>query len=459
MISPVIRSLLMLLILTATARADEAPIVANLRAFMQHEDPEVRRKIIDSIAHDPQFNPAMLSGYLHAALVEQATRKTPPAITIDVSNGDKRSVALRVPRGYDPKQSWPVVLAYHPTGGNGPDMIGAVAGLLGKQADEFILAAPTNYLPLNADSKRAWTDEIRATLQAIRRTFNVNSDRVYVIGFSQGGYAAWSFATFYSDEIAAAIPVACTFDAAPEIPGLCELLLPGSSNVHVLNVWGSNDRLPVLGIDIKTPQGVNSELNEKLRTMTGNNVEHHAIPGGGHSFDPPRDKVLAALSRQREQYPQRVRQRFRYLSQSRASWIEPLKWEGDRWGVGPKQIDDRPGESRESAIARMIDDCLGAVDAEVVGQEIRIRTKHVAEFVVWFGDGMIDFAKPVRVIWNDKLVFEGAIERDLGVCLNEAWRTRDFDRLRWAGLRVRSDGTAARVTMDDELPAVVFEKS
>jgi predicted esterase len=459
MIRAIITSLFIVATVTRCAVAEDRPIVANVRAFLQSNDAAMRARLVTAIQSDPDFRPEKLSELLHSAHIPPPVRKGLSSITIPVADGDKRTISLRVPQRYDHKNSWPVILAYHPTGGNGPDMIRAVAGVLDESANDFIIAAPTNYLPLNVDSKRAWTDEVRMMLREMRRTLSIDSDRIYVTGFSQGGYAAWSFATFFADEIAAAIPVACAFDAAPEIPGLWEMLLPNSDNVQILHVWGERDTLQVLGIDIKTPQGTNTELNRKLRGITKSNVTNHEIPGGGHSYNPPKDMLLRALESRRIQSPKKIHHHFRYLSQSRANWIEPLSWEGDRWGVQPKQFDQRENESREAAIARMIDDSLGLIDAEIAGQQIRIQAKKISQFILWFDEGMIDFDKPVAIIFNGKTVFADTIERNLGVCLNDARRTLDFDRLRWAGLRIDHDGETELMTVDDdELAPIIHER-
>jgi hypothetical protein len=64
----------------------------------------------------------------------------------------------------------------------------------------------------------------------------------------------------------------------------------------------------------------------------------------------------------------------------------------------------------------------------------------------------------VTVVHNGREVFTGRIERDLGVALAQARRTRDFDRIRWAGVRVDAEaGTARPVTPDEELPPVLRE--
>lgn len=458
MMRAILYRFVLVLIVASHVPVEERAIVANLRAFLECDDPVVRGQLASAIESDPEYTPGELTELLHAAQARPPARGGARSITIAVANGDMRTIAVRIPPKYDAGRSWPLILAYHPTGGDGPGMIRMLASVLGSEADQFIIAAPTTYLPLNVDSKRAWTDEVRMMLRELRSTFNINSDRIYVTGFSQGGYAAWSFATFFGDEIAAAIPVACAFDAAPEIPGLCEMLLPGSDNVQILHVWGERDALQVLGIDIRTPQGINAVLNRKLAGITGPNVTNHEIPGGGHSFNPPKALLLRALESVRVRSPKKVHHRFRYLNQGRAAWIEPLSWEGDRWGIGPKEFDQRDGESPEAAIARMIDDSLGLIDAQIEGQQIRVRTRHVGEFILWFDDGTIDFDKPVRVIVNDKEVFNATVPRSLGVCLNEARRTLDFERLRWAGLRIRSDGTCELLTGATKLPRVTFEK-
>jgi hypothetical protein len=50
------------------------------------------------------------------------------------------------------------------------------------------------------------------------------------------------------------------------------------------------------------------------------------------------------------------------------------------------------------------------------------------------------------------------VKRDLYVCLSQAARTYDFDRLRWAGVRLFKDGKAAVLTSKNTLPELVYEK-
>lgn len=55
-------------------------------------------------------------------------------------------------------------------------------------------------------------------------------------------------------------------------------------------------------------------------------------------------------------------------------------------------------------------------------------------------------AEPVSLRVDGEPVFAGKLKRDLYVCLAQAARTRDFERLRWAGLRVAASGEVKRVT-------------
>jgi hypothetical protein len=75
--------------------------------------------------------------------------------------------------------------------------------------------------------------------------------------------------------------------------------------------------------------------------------------------------------------------------------------------------------------------------------------------VIWLGDGMVDWAKPITVVANGREAFAGKVAPDLAVCLAQAARTLDFDRLRWAGVKVARDGRAALVTAEDRFLEVV----
>jgi hypothetical protein len=63
------------------------------------------------------------------------------------------------------------------------------------------------------------------------------------------------------------------------------------------------------------------------------------------------------------------------------------------------------------------------------------------------------------VIANEKVVFQGMLRRDVRVALSQALRTRDFDRIRWAGLVIdMGDNARAFDSQSDILPAVIWEK-
>ena len=439
----------------------EAEIIAQIKRFFESNDDAARQEMARQIAAHKAYDPSKVSDWLHSAVSHSPLKSGLQTITITLEDGEKRIVSVRIPKSYSPDKRWPLILAYHYTSGTGEDMIRILAQSLGGHIEQYIVAASTNYLPLNVDSKRSWRPEQRLVLRELKKLVHIDSDRVYVTGFSQGCYASWSYATFYGDELAGAAPVACTYDAAPEIPGLWELLLPNVANVPILHVWGSEDKLPVYGLDLTTVTGVASQLNQRVAELTKKwklNILNYRVTDGGHAYEPPSNLLTKLLEKQRTQYPSQVRQRFRYLIQGRAYWLEALSWDGDQWGLNPRPLSSQPGEKREQTLGRMISDLAGQLDGEVNGQEIKIEHRHVGSLMVWLGDGLIDWSKPIRVTANNKEVFQGEAKRDLYLCLTEAARTYDFDRLRWAGLRLSKDGQASWLKPQDKLPEVVFEK-
>jgi len=135
---------------------------------------------------------------------------------------------------------------------------------------------------------------------------------------------------------------------------------------------------------------------------------------------------------------------FRLVCQGQVWWIEAHTWRGPWWDQKPLKLSFRPDENPDrlddqaEARARAVRGRLAELRGEINKQEIRVHRKKISELTIWIGDGMIDWDQPVSLKVSGRKAFEGKLTPDLLVCLTQAARTYDFDRLRWAGLRFKS---------------------
>jgi hypothetical protein len=109
-------------------------------------------------------------------------------------------------------------------------------------------------------------------------------------------------------------------------------------------------------------------------------------------------------------------------------------------------------EVQRQATVRAIRGRLGELRGEINGQRIDVYRKRISELTIWIGDGMIDWTRPVSLKVNGRKAFDGQLSPDLFVCLTQAARTYDFDRLRWAGLRFKSGSRTKVVTGQTPFP-------
>jgi len=458
------------------AAADEAAILANLKAFFATADPGRRAALAASIEADPAYARQRLPEWLHrlnlysvpampAMLAPPALQASSaagaPRLRVAVGFGQEREVALRLPRGYDPGRPWPLIYALHPSGGSGPRFIAFVERLLGGKVEDFVVAAPTGYHQTSLDAPPPFTVDHLAILLAVRQAVHVDSDRVYALGYSLGGYAAWAVACLHSDQLAGAVALSSAFCVPPADDGLWRTMLPNFAHLPVLNIWGAEDTLAVLGARTLEPVGGIAEMNRRLVAWTRGmslplrNVE---VPGRGHGgAEPPRAALLALLSARREHAPPVVEHNFRHLSQGHAYWLEAGSWLGGHWGAEPPAYARQPRESDDQAFGRAAGALLGWLRGEIAGQTLAVERRHVGELTVWIGDGMIDWGKDVTVKVAGRQVFSGRLRPDLLVCLTQAARTFDFDRLRWAGVRVDARLAARPVTGKTAFGALLSE--
>lgn len=179
-------------------------------------------------------------------------------------HGQTRSYQLYVPP--DVAGRVPLVIVLHGFGGDGAAMLEQGHWTAKAQAEGFMVVAPDG-LPKHPGRRpsfffnpRSWNagaatgspaqaagvDDvafIAALLDSLEAVYPVDSQRVYVTGFSNGAGMVWRVAAELSDRIAAAAPVS---------NALLEPVETLQAPVSLLLIWGKDDPLnPIAGGEVK----------------------------------------------------------------------------------------------------------------------------------------------------------------------------------------------------------------
>ncbi len=451
-----------ILVPPAVARPANGDLVSRLAAYFATEDLEARQEIAVAVERDKAFRPERLTALLHDLPLWP---ELPPDrrfdIEVDVGSGEKRKIAFHIPKGYKPSKPWPLILAMRPSGGSAHTMLSYVRSLLGADADRYVLAAPHDFAQTRLDSGPPFLPEYPAMLRAIRKQVHVDADRTYAVGYSFGGHATWTLALFHTDLLAGAMPIASTISVPGDFQKAWEALLPNLAGLPLVHVWGEEDPLDRPGLEGRNPNaGSMASLNRDLAGLIAKlalpKLRQNRLPGIGHdNADPLPGELPKLLKEKRQRWPKQVRHRFRHLHQGSAYWLEALEWQGDGWFDYQRPIEMAEGETAVQAYERVFLPLLGELRGEVQGQKITVATRHVAELVVWLSPELLDLTKPIEIELNGKTVFAGQVAPSLAVALRQAATTRDFERLRWAGVRIDAEGKATVVDGATVLPPLI----
>ncbi len=166
----------------------------------------------------------MGSGLLsHAQEPESSNRLAPGDHTRKLQFGDRdRRYLIHIPKSYNPSKPTPVVLVFHGGGGNPEGMV-RLAGMNTKSDQAgFIVVYPfgtgqmaDSLLSFNGGECCGYAmqnkvDDVgftRALLDDLAGVVNVDADRVFATGLSNGGIMSHYLASELSDRIAAIAPV------------------------------------------------------------------------------------------------------------------------------------------------------------------------------------------------------------------------------------------------------------
>jgi polyhydroxybutyrate depolymerase len=230
-----------------------------------------------------------------------------------VHDGITRDYLLYVPDSYDGTIQVPLMINFHGFGGNASDYMNYADMRTTATSESFILVYPKgscldgfshwNPCPIGADNKSTTDDVgfVEAMITEISSQYNVDMERIYATGYSNGGMMAYGLANYKSDLIAA---VASVSGAMLDCTGTTSHPMP------VLHLHGTSDSvIPYDGNDLysaaqstldywinfnntNTSPTINSDTNSVITIEhavynQGDNdvaVEHYKYIGGGHDW-------------------------------------------------------------------------------------------------------------------------------------------------------------------------------
>jgi predicted peptidase len=145
----------------------------------------------------------------------------------EAPSGRKLRYRLMEPQNYDPQKKYPLVLFLHGAGERGDDnVIQLVHGMNDFAKDENREKYPCFVVAPQCPKGQQWvnvpwsddahtqpekpSDPLQDTfdlLQALRKEFSIDSQRLYVTGLSMGGFGTWDLIQRHPDLFAAAAPI------------------------------------------------------------------------------------------------------------------------------------------------------------------------------------------------------------------------------------------------------------
>lgn len=224
----------------------------------------------------------------------ETTRET---VKID---GEDCQFLLRVPESYDPKKPMPLIIAFHGYGdkpGQGDTKAGAegmepVTGLSERaEKDGFIVA----YLNGNPKEKNAWNnnqwffsnrDDVKFTktvMDNLSKDLNVDQERIYLVGFSNGASFAHRAAGALADRVAAVADVSgwMTGQEKAEAKGVSMLSIHSKADDAV-----KFDGRPIWQGVVMKPSQYTTEHYRKINDMpTMAAVAQHTQAANGTQID------------------------------------------------------------------------------------------------------------------------------------------------------------------------------
>lgn len=364
-----------------------------LRAFFAASSPAQRQAAQEQLTQRHSW--FSLRRALRRAWEAQALRPgvhSREALTVQ---GERAPFVVYVPEGYDPHKPAPLHISLHGLGGTGP----GTCRLRWQQPQPgMLLVCPTHLggawqSPLGR--RRVW-----AVYRRVLRDFAVDTDRVVLGGFSNGGNGTWRLGAAWPWLWAGLTPRA---GAAPPHEEARQDL----AHLPMFILHGDQDR----SISVDHSRRMVDWLVEQ-----GRPPHYIEVEGGGHDFFSEfNPQVHAWMLEQRRGLPRAFSYHLRNQEQPRrVYWV----------------------------VARGQGNLLAQVKRSPWGTTVVLESEGLlSSLELFLLPGVVTAGRPVKVVLNQELIYHGTPQPQVEAALDWMRLTGDLEHLAWARLRLLPGAT------------------
>ena len=316
-----------------------------------------------------------------------------------VVRGRAYPLSLSIPATYDPTKRIGLVVCLHGAGFAGDAYLERWQGRLG---EGYLLACPT--YPSGAWFTRRAEELVLATIRDLRTRYHIDPDRIFLTGMSNGGIGTWVIGMHHAPLFAGIAPMAS---------GLDDVLMPFLANLRntpIYIIHGAKDQV----MPVELSRTISREMDRLGYSYIYREHEREHPMAGGHYFPKEElpDLVTWFNSRRRGPLPARltvVREasHFQAFSWVRLDSTDPIA------AFSEDLVDKRDERIKRREYAKLDASLVGANRIEVIAERVR-------RYSIFLNDRLVDVSRPVTVLTNGQVSFEGMVTQSLETLLRQA---------------------------------------
>ena len=317
-------------------------------------------------------------------------------------------LSISIPLMYQPSKGYGLVVCLHGAGFTGDVYLEPWQARLG---EDYLLACPT--YPSGAWFTKRAEELVLATIQYASRRYHVDPDRIFLTGMSNGGIGTWLIGMHQAPLFAGIAPMAS---------GLDDILMPFLANLRntpIYMIHGAKDQV----MPVELSRSISRELGALgYRHVYREHQREHPM-AGGHYF--PREELPDLVTWLNHQRREPLPTRLTVVRE--ASHFQPFNWlrfeSTDPIASFSEDLVDKLDE-------RIMRREYAKLDAAIVGpNRIEVQAERVRRYGLFLNDQLIDLSKPLTVLTNGEVSFNGLVTPSLETLLRQARLRQDPCRL------------------------------